>query len=193
MRCFIALPLPPEARVALATAIAPLRGTHRELSWTGSEGYHLTLAFIGEIEEAAVSIAAASLASASGFGNIAFSFDGLGAFPPRGAMRVLFARMEDEGRSLALYRLVNEALEAAAMQAGIPPLNREWTGGGREFAPHITLARARSRTRPVPSPGLPRPFIEGSWTMGRCSLYKSLLRSSGPVYTELRGVDLSPI
>ena len=50
MRCFIGLALPLEARESLAAALVPLRSTLGRLSWTASENYHLTLAFLGELE-----------------------------------------------------------------------------------------------------------------------------------------------
>jgi RNA 2',3'-cyclic 3'-phosphodiesterase len=208
MRCFIALPLPSDAREELARwafayrqylgkgFAAPDREPRPRLSWTKSEGYHLTLAFLGEIEGRAVEVAATSLDATSGTGEIPFSFAGLGVFPGRGAWRVLFARIADEGKSAAVHARVNRNLAELAAKAGLPPLNPEWRDGapspGRGFEPHVTLARAGARG----GPGIPRteaPLISGGWTIGRCSLYKSELRRGGAVYTELRGVDLSGI
>jgi RNA 2',3'-cyclic 3'-phosphodiesterase len=181
VRCFIALPLPFGARELLATSLGPLRGSYRGLSWTTRESWHLTLAFLGEIEGPAIEIAAAALDEAAGFGDIAFTFGGLGTFPPRGALRVLYARIEDGGRSAALQRRIGAALKG--IEAREP-------SKGAAFTPHVTLARARSRGRGL-GPTLPQPRLEGTWTIDRCSLYKSLLQRSGAVYTELRGVDLS--
>ncbi len=179
MRCFIGLALPPEAREALAAAIAPLRSAHRDLSWTAADNYHLTLAFLGELEGGDIDEAAAALGSAGGFGEIPFSFDGLGTFPKRGAPRVLYARLADAGGSARLCRLVRAGLGQPAV-------------GEAAFLPHVTLARARSRggqgLKALSPPVLPA----GSWNLGRCSLYKSLLLRSGPVYTELFGVDMAP-
>jgi RNA 2',3'-cyclic 3'-phosphodiesterase len=185
VRCFIALSLPPEAREALARSAASCRAEleagrpHQgpQLSWVRPEGYHLSLAFLGEIEGEALRAAAAALDAAAGSGEIPFSFAGLGSFPPKGAWRVLYARIADEGRSALAFRLVAGAL-----------------GGQWEFAPHVTLARLRPRggggREALPLPAAPCPA--GAWTISRCSLYKSELKSSGSVYTELRGVELSP-
>jgi 2'-5' RNA ligase len=208
VRCFIALPLPADARArledtahscrqSLSEAFAALpRMARPRLSWAKQKGYHLTLAFLGEIEGKAIELAVEALGSASGFGNIPFSIAGLGAFPRQEAWRVLFAKIADGGKSASLYRRVNEALEECASKASLPPLNPEWSRGGdctssRDFTPHVTLARMGSRggagIRAMP----PTPIIDGEWTIGRCSLYKSELRSSGAVYTEIRGVALS--
>jgi len=184
VRCFIGLALPLEARESLAAALVPLRSTLGRLSWTASENYHLTLAFLGELEAPWVELAAAALDSAARFGEIAFSFAGLGSFPPRGALRVLYARLAEGGVSAKLQRIVAKALAGA----GFPPR----PGGEKPFTPHITLARANSGRGPVLR-SLPAIAVPGgAWTLGRCSLYKSLLLRSGAVYTELRGVDLAP-
>jgi 2'-5' RNA ligase len=225
MRCFIALPLPEEARRALARSADACRAAlssssdangasgvkprHR-ISWTRPEGYHLTLAFLGEIEGAAIEAAKAALDAVSGFGVIGFSFAGIGGFPlgrsarnARSAQsaassaplwRVLFAEIDDEGGCAALHRAVNEALAEKALRAGLPVLNPEWpkgATGGRAFAPHITLARAGTGSGIAAAPARRAAAgLSGAWTIGRCALYKSELRSSGSVYTEIRGVDL---
>ena len=89
---------------------------------------------------------------------------------------------------------MNEALEVEGRRAGLPPLNPEWAAGGRPYRAHVTLARVR--------PGQPAPSRETlsslrpgprEWTIDRCLLYKSDLRRSGAVYTELGGIDLEPV
>jgi RNA 2',3'-cyclic 3'-phosphodiesterase len=207
VRCFIALPLPAVAREELARwalayrqslgkgSATPDRESRPRLSWTKSEGYHLTLAFLGEVEGMAVEIAAASLDAAAGGGEIPFSFAGLGVFPRRGTWRVLFARIADGGKSAAFHARVNRSLAELATKAGLPHLNPEWRSGGpssgRGFEPHVTLARAGSGGGSGFLPAEAPPLIVGEWTIRRCSLYKSELRRGGAVYTELRGVDLS--
>jgi RNA 2',3'-cyclic 3'-phosphodiesterase len=204
VRCFIALSLPEGARRSLEGAAAAYReeisqsfvtlGEKRarpRISWTNEAAYHLTLAFLGEIEGAAIEAAGLSLASAAGFGGIGFRFAGFGGFPSLGSWRVLFARLEDEGRSAGLFRLVNEALVREAGRAGLAPLNPEWPSA-KPFVPHATLARAgMGRVKAAEPSAAARAELEGAWTIGRCALYKSELLRSGAVYTELRGVDLS--
>ncbi|MDA8425862.1 MAG: hypothetical protein M0Z80_06955, partial [Treponema sp.] len=61
MRCFVALPLPDPARAALSSLAGTLAPRWPGLSWTKSEGYHLTLAFLGELDERGAACAAAAL------------------------------------------------------------------------------------------------------------------------------------
>jgi RNA 2',3'-cyclic 3'-phosphodiesterase len=204
VRCFIALPLPVPARAALAEASAKCResltskaesvrgGPPRpRISWVKAEGYHLTLAFLGDIQGAAREAAASALDVAGGFGDIGFRFSGFGGFPSLGSWRLLFAKLEDEGGSARLSRAVNAALVEAARRSGLGLLNPE-RPSAKPFVPHVTLARAGSgRVKagvPLAEAGTE---LAGAWTFGRCVLYKSELLRSGAVYTELRGVELS--
>ena len=53
MRCFLGLPLPQAWKQALAALLPQLkRGLASRLTWTRPENWHLTLKFLGEIEEA---------------------------------------------------------------------------------------------------------------------------------------------
>lgn len=212
MRCFIALALPQEARETLARVAAELRAalgpapgrvSRANLAWTRPEAWHLTLAFLGDIDGRALELAAAAVDAAAGLGPLPFSFAGLGGFPPRGPWRVLVAKIEDGGRIAAVHRGVNQALAASAAAEGRPPLNAEWAatarGGpsrGRPFTPHVTLARA-SRGASI-SAGLVASsqaakgfgVSAGSWSIDRCALFRSELGSSGAVYSELRSREL---
>jgi 2'-5' RNA ligase len=205
MRCFIALSLPEEARSALAEwalsyrerlekSIKALSTAHRpRITWVKSSSYHLTLAFLGEIEGEALEAGSTALGALSGIGPIPFSLYAPDGFPHGGPWRVLLARLEDRGRSALAYRRVNEALAAAAEEAGLGKLNPDWSSG-RPFSPHVTIARISGRAA-LEAPraesaarGLPEPA--GAWTIGRGALYKSELRPGGSLYTELKAVDL---
>lgn len=229
MRCFIALSLPDAAREALSESAAGLRSlldtelstsalaSEPKLTWVNADAYHLTLAFLGDIEGPALELAASALDAVIGAGEFPFSLVGIGAFPSKSHARVLIARLEDYGRSKALYRRINAALEEAASRALLPPLNPEWSNGGQTggpaFSPHITLARrsdkgggagakaasaalarAIARSHEALAPREEGQESSGSgaapWTIDRCALYKSELRRGGAVYTELRSVQL---
>jgi 2''-5'' RNA ligase len=211
MRCFIALELPGESRRALAEwsegfrsglsqSFETLPPTRRpKLAWTRPEGYHLTLAFLGEIEAQTLEVARASLdsisqASGRGPGSFGFRFSGLGGFPQKSPWRILYAGLVDEGDSAdCAYKVLNRALAEGAREAALPSLNPEWRPGSG-FTRHITVARVRG-SAPLTAAhaaavGAELPLPEGSWRIGRCVLYESELRRGGSVYTELSSVDL---
>ena len=54
MRLFVALAPPPAVLDELEAAAAPLRAQRGDLRWTGRDAWHVTLAFLGEVEQAAI-------------------------------------------------------------------------------------------------------------------------------------------
>ncbi|MDP3178842.1 MAG: RNA 2',3'-cyclic phosphodiesterase [Spirochaetaceae bacterium] len=196
MRCFVSLDLPSGALADLARAAESLRPLWPGLSWTRPPGYHLTLAFLGEIEGAQVEEARGAVRGMSGSKAIPFEFAGLGRFPSRGNPRVLIVQMTDQGRSAAFASALGLRLRAA--------LN--WVPE-KSFTPHVTVARIGPRAGRVDMGGAALARAEAAvdraavdrmapgalrraWTLSRCALYKSELRPGGAVYTEIEGIDL---
>ncbi len=65
-RCFVAVPIGTELRTSLAEHVARLRrldGADAAWRWTEAEGWHVTLAFLGATEPAAVPGLGRSLAT----------------------------------------------------------------------------------------------------------------------------------
>jgi len=135
-RCFVAVPLGEQLRAELAVAVAALRGAEPAIDtafrWTESEGWHLTLAFLGATDADRVpSIVEALRAATAGVGSFEVSSGGMGAFPSARRARVLWYRVLDEQRRLRL--LAVGVREGLGLDAGVP------------FRAHVTLARARAR------------------------------------------------
>lgn len=199
MRCFIALPLPDASREELARGASSLRRSIElssqsqfradRLAWAKPEGYHVTLAFLGEIEGRAAEVAASSLHAAAGAGRIPFSFSGLGALPSTGRRRVLIAGIVEGGRARELSRRLVEALAEGASRTGIAPIVSR-SPKARAFGAHVTLARLSSGVLRLPAGTFGDIRLEGAWTFERCTLFMSELRSAGAVYTELEHVAL---
>jgi 2'-5' RNA ligase len=200
-----------EAQETLSALALDLSRRWPRISWAKSGAYHITLAFLGEVDAAGVESATEAVAALDAPAFV-FRFAGIGGFPPRPPWRVLYVRMDDgsTGPAERIYRSLNEALVASARRHGLRPLNPEWRaeGGARAFVPHITLARMPDRRRGGKIGGNarkrgaeeePRPLdiermaaniesaLAGQWTIDRCSLYKSELRPEGALYTELEG------
>lgn len=209
MRCFIALPLPPQGKERLAEAAALLRDRLPESSWIPSGDYHLTLAFLGEQGPAGLDCARRALRAQAGLPAFSLDFKGFAFFPAQGPWHVLVAEFREIGpgrRLPRLYAELNRSLAEEAEKAGLAPLNEEWPDAAepgskprRPFKAHITLARARGRAeRERPELDLfkdaetllhsERP--EGGWPIEACLLYKSLLKPQGAVYSELDRISL---
>lgn len=128
-RMFVALYPPDAARAELREAIAPeLRHTTRGLRWTPPDDWHITLAFLGDVDDTTVAALRARLAGI-GHPPLRLALQGGGSF----GRRVLWAGV---GGDLAGLTTLADAVRKAAAAAGIALEDLE-------FHPHLTLARAR--------------------------------------------------
>ncbi len=185
IRTFVAVPVEDAVvrrRLAGARSLLPdLRGVR----WAAERQLHFTLKFLGDVEEERIEAARRATAAAArgGPGSFRLALEGLGAFPPKGAARVVWAGCGAGAEALAsLAATVEEAFDTA----GFP---RE----ERPFSPHLTLARVRDplsgRRLAQALPSVPEePF--GTVLVGSIVLYRSDLSPAGPDYSELLRVAL---
>ncbi|GGS80827.1 MULTISPECIES: RNA 2',3'-cyclic phosphodiesterase [Streptomyces] len=170
MRLFAAV-LPPEDVVAeLAVEVERLRelpGAER-LRWTGRPGWHFTLAFYGEVDDALVPELSERLARAARRTEpFALALRGGGQF---GRGRALWAGADGEPRAL---RLLADRAEAAGRKAGVA------SGGHRRYTPHLTVARGREAYDVRPYLELLDGFTGRTWTVTGLALVRSDLPASG--------------
>lgn len=193
MRCFIALALPDEAKAKLTEAICRLDTGFPGARWVRQESFHLTLAFLGEIEGTELDCARAAVRDSAGSGAFDLAFSGTELLPERGPARVLALSAGAGARECReIYGRVNRALSLAASAAGLPPLNPEWPGG-RPFRVHVTLARAGSRPFPRDSRKAWEKIevlMQVPCRISRCILYRSYLGPGGARYEPLVSEDL---
>ena len=130
-RLFVALELPPSAHAPIAGVLERLMGTGAEVRWVAPERCHVTLKFIGELAAGRARAVRAALARLAWPGPIQIRLAGLGRFPPRGAMRVIWVGIAGD---LAALSSMAGRIETALVPLGIP-------AEGRAFAPHLTLGR----------------------------------------------------
>ena len=169
IRLFVALALPEDVRRRLEM----LRGGIPGARWQSAEQMHLTLRFIGEVDGPAFREIVDALADieAEAF---TLTLEGVGHFPPRGRARILWAGVAPNP---ALMRL-QERTEATITGLGHAP-------DGRNYAPHVTLARFASR---VPQNRLQEfvsyhgPFSSGPFPVRSFELFSSHLGAGGAHY-----------
>ncbi len=177
MRLFVALDIPEETRRALRTAMEGFSAVCRGARWVRPEGIHVTLKFIGQVEDAKVAGIQKALSGVRGERAIDTAFRQFGFFPSEKHPRVLYVGIET-GKELGA--LAGE-IEARLAPLGIPK-------EARAFQPHLTLARFKTNE------GLPElrtkiaslPSQEfGGATTAEFHLYESVLQSGGATYTKV--------
>ncbi len=133
MRCFVALGLEDGPAAALAGWLEQLRHDFAELAVTPTENLHLTLAFLGNLDEAAVTDAGVAVRlAAAATADFEVRWTEGGVFPSRSRPRVLWLGVDRREPLLHAHRVLAEALS----DAGLPVEDRT-------FRPHLTLARVR--------------------------------------------------
>ncbi len=200
MRAFLAVELDDALRAAIARVQKDLaaqidaeaRGRLR-ISWPQPASLHLTLVFLGDVEEKIVEPLRASVEKAiAGMRALRVPIDRLGAFPRAGAPTVLWAGPSEpwmDSDEMTRLRALRDALATACVAFDVPRDHRA-------FAPHLTLARIKSDERAVgralaKNGSLARPIAAGEFAVASVVLMKSDTRPSGAVYTKLWDVPLT--
>ena len=169
MRLFVAITPPVLALDELDAAVAPLRpGPPGQLHWTSPESWHITLAFLGEVDELVAERLAPWLErAAAGHCGPALSTQGAGAFPSAPRAQVLWTGIQ--GDRAALRQIAN-SVAAGAREAGAPAADE-----GRRFRPHITLARLREQADVRPLIAQLKGHTGPTWQADRIHLIRSQL------------------
>jgi len=181
MRAFIAVACPPDASAKLAQVVERIKPLG-DLKVVEKENIHLTLRFIGDVEEDKLEGLIEALSSVKKPRGFEVCIKGLGAFPGPNNPRVLWAGTEKGDKEL---RELHEAVDSA-----IAPL-----GFGREerFSSHYTIARVKYLRDKNGLKELLTGYKEkvfGCYQVDSFYLMKSVLQRSGPVYGVVREFQL---
>ena len=173
MRAFIALELPADFADDTAAAARRLSAS-LEGRFLDRSTYHLTLAFLGDIDDAEASRAMDALdVACAGSAPVSLAPDGLGKFG-RPADATLWLGVAPDPALQALAERVREELTA-----------RDVPFDPKPFRPHITLGRrVRIPKKPLPPLAFPLPAHARTVT-----LFKTLSRD-GAEYKPLYTVEL---
>lgn len=184
IRTFVAIELPPDIRDALQRIINRLKSSAGEVRWVKADLIHLTLKFLGDVEEGRIpDIAGCIERCVSGFSSFPLAVRGLGAFPGESSPQVIWIAAADETGSLAGLQ---RSIEAGLAHVGFAKEKRP-------FSPHLTLGRLRSpRGKEAARRGLAelQQADCGSFRADGVSLIKSDLTPNGPIYTVLQSFSL---
>lgn len=180
IRSFLAFELPPEIRGQIGAVSKELQKTRMPVRWVKEENIHLTMIFLGSLNEDVIDEIKERVPSVvKGFSTIKTRLNGVGVFPHWRKPRVIWAGLDGE-----IERLSNLRDELQAELKVLGPGQEK-----RPFRPHLTIGRFKGRVDRDE---------DLKWILDRyqdissdlCSLnelilFKSDLRPDGPVYTRM--------
>ncbi len=127
-RLFVAVDLPEPVK----NSISSIRSGLPDARWVDVRQLHLTLRFIGEVDDVTFDSIKNSLAEIFET-RFSLTLRGVGCFPPKRPPRVIWVGIDDNE---TLIRLADKVEQVLVLQSGIEPEHRK-------FSPHITIARFR--------------------------------------------------
>jgi RNA 2',3'-cyclic 3'-phosphodiesterase len=178
MRTFIAIEIPQEFKTALTLMQHDLRRAAADVSWTKPENFHLTLRFLGEVEEKQLPelkrICDQVSVTTKPF---RLTLSGTGVFPNFRQPRVLWAGLIGE---IQVARGLQARLEKALVSIGFAPEDKP-------FKLHLTVGRVKSpmNARQVAALTEIHSLPELSFEVREIVLMKSDLHSAGARYSAL--------
>lgn len=191
-RAFIALEMPVSVQRVLNSTIERFAQALPALRWVDASGIHLTLAFLGELDDDRLALAMeAAQAAAHDFPSFEYHLTAPGIFgsPPR----VIWMGIEDQplaqlhGSPLQrLHHILNRELQ-----------RRDFETEKRPFSPHLTLARVKQPLTPAEQQTVQR-LLHSKQNNASSTLYrvtslnvmKSELSREGAKYSVLQAYAL---
>lgn len=171
MRLFIAIEIPEQVKDHVVKIKEQLKNPDDAITWVKKDNMHLTLKFLGEVDEGKLDSIKAALGSVK-FESFEASLSDIGAFPEFNYMRVLWIGLVPHDKINAVQQQVERAMKSC----GFPTDDK--------FSPHLTIARVKSiKHKAELMEKLKKVQVEKlSFNVSRIKLIKSTLTPKGPVY-----------
>jgi RNA 2',3'-cyclic 3'-phosphodiesterase len=178
-RLFLAVDIDDATRTQVGRIASGLREAlepNTKGSWVRPERMHLTLHFLGNVDDAFEQRLRETLSAPIAVAPFDVTFDGLGLFPERGSPRVLWLGVAEGLEPLRRLHAAFVGLERTK----------------ESFTAHLTLARFRDRVTRSALTGITRiPAFAGPSRIDRVTLYESRLSPAGPTYVRLAEAPLT--
>jgi 2'-5' RNA ligase len=188
VRLFVAVRIDPHVGRTIATFSEGLRkqveqdAPSARITWVKEDQLHITIRFVGHVDDAQGIRIQDALKPPVDVQPFEVRVAGAGAFPVRGAPRVLWVGITEGLESLAALEL-----DTSARLSGCG-IERE----DRPYSPHITLARVREpaglRARALFQNVSAQPF--GAWRVDAITLFESRPSTRGHEYVPLQSTNL---
>jgi len=186
IRTFVAVELADDVRVRASQLIDKLRSTDAKVKWVERDRMHITLKFLGDVDEREVNNVCRTVEqAAAGIGSFAIHCAGADAFPDLRRPRTPWLGVSEGADELSRLQ---QKVEDALFELGYPK-------EARRFHAHLTLGRARSGGPTLHELSqLLKKFAEfdaGTTVVDEVVVMSSFLEPSGPVYHPLSRIELS--
>lgn len=176
MRLFVALKTDLDRNKVFSVEKVLMRRYHN-VKWVDKDNLHLTLKFLGEVEELKSESVKAKLGNiAQRFTNFSFTYQGISAFPNKRRAKVIFVAVKDGEKIIELMKIIDNDLSTLGF-------NRE-----KSYVPHLTLGRARV---PLDISHSDVNFSPLTVNASGLSLIKSTLTRYGPIYEVISQFDFA--
>ena len=190
MRTFIAIDLPKEIKDSLAILKEQLMASGADVKWVEPQNIHLTLKFLGEVDEKKLEKIITILEEvAKNKNSFSLSISSLGAFPKLDYPRVIWLGI-DEGDKES--KEIAKELEEKIAKIGIPKEDKP-------FSSHITIGRTKSTLNREKLVQNLKTLAGGfgkrnlACRVTKIILFKSTLTPKGPIYEALKEASFKTI
>jgi len=179
MRTFLAIEIPEQIKRKVDQLITQEKKNQLPIKWTKFENLHITMKFLGEIEESKkLEIIPVLERTCKPFAPFNINLEGIGCFPHPGNPRVLW---------------IGVKLGVAALTAIACGIEKDLSAIGfmkdKDFHAHLTIGRTRKFCK-VDS-FLAKPFTTEDFSVNSVTLFESILKPEGPIYSTLKKFNLS--
>ena len=182
MRVFIGIRISDEIKEKIGSLGKKIKEKIREAKLVSPQNLHITLKFLGEVKEEKVEKIGQIIKNiSSSFAPFDLEVKGIGRFPEKGKVRVLWIGAEAKDNLRNLNKIIEEKLE----ELSFPRENR--------FKEHITVARFKSNPNMARLGEFLERYKENMWGKMRVEnveIIESILKPDGPVYRTLRTFKL---
>jgi len=183
LRVFIAIDLDEKIKDSLGGLINELKGYSADVRWVKPDAFHLTLKFLGEVQQTMINQITDVLKDVTS-ANVPFEMEikGTGVFPNFSRPRVLWVGVTSNEPLLRLQSSVEDALVKIGFEKQ-----------DRVFHPHITLGRVKSNRRLQKVLQELRRYKElnfGKIYVNEIVLMESILSPEGATYKRLFSAEL---
>lgn len=179
MRTFIAIEIEPSIKEKISELINKLSQTGARVGWVKKESIHLTLKFLGEVDEKKIKEVSERLKEISSRTKpFKIRIEGAGWFP-EGSLnpRVLWIGIKYPEQLRVLWKGIEKEMKELGFKEE-----------ERDFSPHITIGRVKEKERISAVLEILKKFMTtffGETEVKSIVLFKSVLKPDGAEYTPI--------